>query len=81
VSWLQASGPLNCSGPHPDLVLVRWCSEPDPDGTFGPCDRVGTHQFLNAVLPQDPGVHPLWDCRRAHRELAHLLRLQAPGLP
>jgi len=60
---------------------MGWGSEPDPDGPLGPCDSLGWHQFLDAVLPDDPGAHPLRDGWGADRELAELLRLQAPRLP
>ena len=36
-------------------MLLGWCSKPDPDGPFGPGNRVGLHQFLDAVFPDDPG--------------------------
>ena len=59
---------------------MRRDTEPDPDSPLGPGDRMSLHQFLDAVLPKDPGVHPLRDSRGGDRELAHLLRLEAPGL-
>lgn len=37
-------------------MLVGWCPEPDPDGPLGPGDGVALHQFLDAVLSDDPGV-------------------------
>jgi hypothetical protein len=75
------SGPFNRTGPHPNLMLVGWCSEPDPDGPLSPGDGMGLHEFLDPVLPQDPGVHRMWGGRGGHRQLAHLLRLEAAGLP
>ena len=75
-----ASGPLDCTSPDPNLVLVGWSSEPDADGPLGPGNRLALHQFLDTVLPQNPGLNPLWDGRGADRQLPHLLRLQAPGL-
>ena len=48
--------PLYRPCPDPDLILVGWCAEPDPDGPLSPGDSVSLHQFLNAVLPEDPGV-------------------------
>jgi hypothetical protein len=48
---------------------------------MGPGDRMGLHQFLNAVLPQDPGLDRMRNSRRADCELPELLRLQAAGLP
>jgi hypothetical protein len=62
-------------------MLVWWGTEPDPDRTPRPCNRVSLHEFLDAVLPHDPTTHWLRDCRGADRELAQLLRLQASGLP
>jgi hypothetical protein len=59
----RRSGPLDCSGPNPDLMLVWWRSEPDPDSSLGPGDCVGLHQLLDAVLPEDPGEHQLRDGR------------------
>ena len=56
-------GPLDGPRPDPDLMLVRWFPEPDPDGPLGPCDRVGLHQLLNAVFLQDPGVYRMWGGR------------------
>jgi hypothetical protein len=38
------------------------------------------HQLLDAVLPQDPGVHPLRDGSGGDRQLPQLLWLQAAGL-
>ena len=61
-------------------MLVWWGSEPDPDNALGPGNSLGLHQFLDAVLPKDPGAHPRRDGRGADRELAHLFRLQTPGL-
>jgi hypothetical protein len=43
-------------------------------------DCVGLHQLLNAVLPEDPGVHSLRNGWGGDRELPQLLRLQAAGL-
>ena len=60
---------------------MGWCSEPDPDSPLGPGNSLSWHQFLDAVLPEDPGAHRLRDGWGADRELAQLLRLQAPGLP
>ena len=48
---------------------------------MGPGDRVGLHQLLNAVLPQDPGLDRMRNSRRADCELPELLRLQAAGFP
>jgi len=48
---------------------------------MGPGDRMGLHQFLNAVLPQDPCVHRLRDGSGGDHQVAHLLRLQAAGFP
>jgi hypothetical protein len=48
---------------------------------MGPGDRMGLHQFLNAVLPQDPCVHRLRDGSGGDHQVAHLLRLQASGFP
>jgi hypothetical protein len=73
--------PLYRARPHPYLVLMWWCAEPDPDGPLGLGDGVGLHQLLDAVLPEDPGVHSLRGARCGHRQLAHLLGLQAAGLP
>jgi hypothetical protein len=56
------------------------CPEPDPDGPFGPGNGVGLHQLLDAVLPDDPGMHPLRDGRRGDGQLPHLLGLQASGV-
>jgi hypothetical protein len=39
------------------------------------------HQFLNAVFPQDPGIHGMWDGWGGHRHLSHLFRLEAAGFP
>jgi hypothetical protein len=50
-------------------MLVGRCSEPDPDGPLGPGNRVGLHEFLDAVLPEDPGSHARRDGRGADREL------------
>jgi hypothetical protein len=61
-------------------MLVGWDTEPDPDGPLGPGDSLSWHQFLDAVLPQDPSTHPMRDGRGADRELTELLWLQAPGL-
>jgi hypothetical protein len=61
-------------------MLIGWRSKPDPDSPLGPGDSLSCHQFLDTVLPKDPGTHPLRDGRGGDRELAHLLRLQAPGL-
>jgi hypothetical protein len=74
------SGPRDRTSPDPYFVLVGWSSEPDSDGPFRPGDRVGLHQLLDTVLPQNPGLHRLWDGRGADRQMPHLLRLQAPGL-
>jgi hypothetical protein len=60
---------------------MRWCSEPDEDGPLGPGDRVNLHHLHDAVLPQDPGVDGLRNCRAGDRQLAQLLRLQAAGFP
>jgi len=75
------SGPLYRPGPNSDLMLMGWRTKPDPDSPFGPGDGLSWHQFLDAVLPKDPRLHPRRDGWGADRELAHLLRLQAPGLP
>ena len=74
------SGPLDRTGPDPDLVVVGWDSELDQDGAFCPGNRVALHQLLDTVLPQHPGLHPLWDGGGAHCLRPHLLRQQAPGL-
>ena len=74
------SGPLDRTGPDPHLVLVGWDSELDQDGAFCPGDRVALHQLLDAVFPQHPGLHPLWDGGGAYGLRSHLLRQQAPGL-
>lgn len=73
------SGSLHCAGPDPDVVLVRRRSEPDLNGASGPGDGVGRHEFFDAVLPQDPGVHLARNSRGGDGELAHLLWLQAAG--
>jgi hypothetical protein len=61
-------------------MLMGWGTEPDPHSTLGPGNRLSGHEFLDAVFPEDPGTHLLWDGREADRELAKLLRLEAPGL-
>jgi len=61
------------------LMLMGWCSEPDLDCPLGPCDRVGLHQLLNAVFPEDPSVDRMRGGGRADCEPAELLRLQAAG--
>ena len=76
----QRSGPLDRTSPYPDVVLVRWCSEPNSDSAFGPRSRGGLHQLLDAVLPQDPRMHPVRDGWCANGEMPHLLSLQTPGL-
>lgn len=78
--WPRWSGAEAGAGPDPNLVLVGWCPEPDPDGTFGPCGRVPVDKFLDAVFPNNPSCHRRWRRRRGHREVPQLLRLQAPGL-
>ena len=74
------SRPLDRAGPHPDVVLVRRRSEPDLDGTFGPANCIGLDEFLDTVLPQDPGMHLLRDGRGGDAEMPHLLWLEAAGL-
>ena len=59
-------------------MLMRWCAEPDPDGPLGPGNGVGLNQLLDAVLPEDPGMHSLRDGWGGDRHLSHLLWLQAP---
>ena len=44
-------GPLDRTSPDPYLVLVGWSSEPDPDRSLRPGNRMGLHQFLDTVLP------------------------------
>jgi len=44
-------GPLDRTSPDPYLVLVGWSSEPDPDRSLRPGNRMGRHQFLDTVLP------------------------------
>jgi len=61
-------------------VLVGWSAETHPNGPLGPRSRLGLHQFLDAVLPEDPGAHPLRDGRGADRELTLLLRLTSPDV-
>jgi len=61
-------------------MLMEWGTEPDPHSTLGSGNRLSGHEFLDAVFPEDPGTHLLWDGREADRELAKLLRLEAPGL-
>jgi len=61
-------------------MLMGWCSKPDTDGPLGPGNGMGLHQLLDSVLPEDPGVHSLRGARCGHRQLAHLLGLQAAGL-
>ena len=78
--WHARSDPLDSTGPDPDLMLVGWGSEPDPDSPLGPGNGVCLNEFLDAVLPEDPGAHRLRDGRGADRELAELLRLQTSGL-
>jgi len=68
------SGPLDRTSPDPHLVSVGWHSEPDPDGSLRPCNRVGLDLLLDTVLPQHPNPHQLRDRRRADRQLPHLLR-------
>ena len=48
---------------------------------MGPGDRVGLHQLLDPVLPEDPGVNRLCGGGNADRELPELLRLQEAGFP
>src|ERR1035437_1897184 len=55
-------------------------TEPDPDRSLRPGNRMGLRQFLDTVLPWDPGLHLLRDGWGADRQLPHLLRQQAPGL-
>ena len=74
------SSPLDRSGPDPQLILMGRRSEPDPDSPLGPSNGVTLHQFLDAVFPQDPGVHRMWGGRGGDRELPQLLRLEAAGL-
>jgi hypothetical protein len=68
--------PLDHPGPYPDLMLVWRCSKSDPDGPFSPGNRVGLHQFLNAVFPQDPGMHRMRDSGRAGCELRTRAKLR-----
>jgi hypothetical protein len=78
---LHRSSPLYRPRPDPHLVLMRWGSEPHPDSPFGPGDSLSWHEFLDPVLPDDPSAHPRRADRGADRELAQLLRLEAPWLP
>ena len=78
--WHARSDPLDSTGPDPDLVLMRWGSEPDPDSPLGPGNGVCLNEFLDAVLPDDPRADLMRDGWGADCELAQLLRLQAPGL-
>ena len=64
--------PLYRARPHPHLILMGWCAEPDPDGPPGPGHSLGLHQFLDTVLPQDPGVHRLRDGRAGDRQLPQM---------
>jgi len=74
------SSPQDRAGPNPDVVLVGWRSKPDLDGAFGPANCIGLDEFLDTVLPQDPGVHLRWDRRRGDAEIPHLLGLETTGL-
>jgi hypothetical protein len=62
-------------------MLVGRCPEPDLDSPLGPGRRLSWHKLFDAVFPHDPTAHPLRDGWGADRQLAQLLRLQAPGLP
>jgi hypothetical protein len=44
-------GPLDRTSPDPYLVLVGWSSEPDPDRSLRPGNRMGLYEFLDTVLP------------------------------
>jgi hypothetical protein len=41
-------------------MLVWRCPEAEADGSLGPSHGMGLHEFLHAVLPQDPVVDP-WE--------------------
>jgi hypothetical protein len=75
----QPSGPFDRSGPHPDVVLVRRCSEPHQDGAPGPGNGVGGQKLLNAVFPHNPRLNPLRDGWGGDAEMPELLRLQTSG--
>ena len=61
-------------------MLVGWSAETNPNRALGPGTGLGWQQVLDAVLPEDPCVHALWDGRGAHGQLPQLFRLKAPRL-
>ena len=61
-------------------MLLGCCSEPDPDGPLGPGECLGVHQLLDAFLPEDPDVHPVWDSWGGDTDLPQLFWLQAARL-
>src|ERR1035437_10776967 len=63
VGVVSTSGSFDSSGPYPDLLPARWRSEANPERAVDPGSSVGLRQFLDAVLPDDPGVHSLPDSR------------------
>lgn len=67
IGWIQRRyddlGSLDGISPDLHVVLVGWNAEPDPDGPLSPGNRVSLQQFLDTVLPNNPGLHPLRDDR------------------
>ena len=74
------SDSLDGAGPNPDLMEVAGDPEPHTDGPLRPRHRDTIDELLDPVLPDDPHADLLRSCGGRHREVAKLLRLQAPGL-